>query len=285
MKKNIFKILLITVSMIFGIFILIIIIGSTVAKGTPSLDKIKSPTDINPITISGKTSFQNAKINLYFNDDPARETNADNSGKFQFVNIQLSEGTNKFKVSATSKEGKTKTAQGKVVYNPNLNKSTTTSIMKTNNESSANTWKEPVKEKFNNAIGKYEKVYADFQNALPSSQPPANNIYQRINDVNKSGTIDYTWSQFRQQNNIALIMFGTESIDQNIRKNMPADKDNQYNNVALKIDDIQIALMNLEDICTKWLIGNASNNEKNDAQKKVDQSIKDAKIEVENFLK
>jgi len=155
--------------------------------------------------------------------------------------------------------------------------STPTETPKVNND-----WKAPVKAKFNDAMNQYKKVYSDMLSALPKTQPPKGDIYQRIQDVNIPGTVDYTWSQFRQKTDIPTIDY---SIGRDLEDSIPQEKAKICSGVEEKMYDTAIALMDLEDVCTPWLIGNKTNQDKSNAQSKVDQAISNVEKGIADCLK
>lgn len=105
------------ISIIFGsASVVFIILISIFHAGTPILTKMKSPTNQKSLTVSGNTSYENSAIKLYLNSEIIKEMNADDKGNFS-VPIELKEGTNKIKASATSDKNKTKTSsEAEVVY-------------------------------------------------------------------------------------------------------------------------------------------------------------------------
>lgn len=93
-----------------GLFIVIIIVIAIIfGSGTPTFDKVKSPTNQSPVTLSAHSAYKNAKIELYQNGTKAQELTSDNNGKFT-VQAELKEGDNKFKATATNDKGKSKTS-------------------------------------------------------------------------------------------------------------------------------------------------------------------------------
>ena len=102
-------------SLIFGstlVFSLILI--GLFSTGTPSLAAIQSPTNQKGITVSGNTSYKNSSVKLYLNNNVVVEIKSDDKGHFSGL-IELSEGQNKIKASATNDKNKTKTSSEKIV--------------------------------------------------------------------------------------------------------------------------------------------------------------------------
>lgn len=87
-----------------------------VTLGTPTFDKIKSPTNQSPITLSVQSAFKNAKVSLYQNDLVIKELNADVNGRFS-TNVDLKEGDNRFKAISVNEKGKVrKSSEFNVFY-------------------------------------------------------------------------------------------------------------------------------------------------------------------------
>jgi len=137
--------------------------------------------------------------------------------------------------------------------------------------------------KLENAIGRYSKLYQDLKNALPDNQPPKGDIYERIADINKPGTVDYKWAQFKQEASMGALIYGTNAIDTDLRGKMSDKKGNEYTEVSSKIDEIEFVLMDLETVCTDWLISNKTDIEKSNAEKVVDSAINEARKALNNF--
>lgn len=143
-------------------------------------------------------------------------------------------------------------------------------------------WKAPVKAKFDDVMNQYKKAYSDMLAALPKTQPPKGDIYQRIQDVNTPGTVDYTWSQFRQKTDITTINY---SIGADLENSIPKEKVKQCTGVEKSMYDISSALMDLESVSTPWLIGDKSDGDKSNAQNKVNQAISNAENGIADCLK
>ena len=94
-----------------------IVYASIASVGAPVLDKIKSPTEQQIISVPGFNVEAEAKVKLFLNGNEFQEVKADSKGKFSFSNVTLIEGENKIKASTITKEGKTKeSSEVKVVY-------------------------------------------------------------------------------------------------------------------------------------------------------------------------
>lgn len=109
-KSPLFKGITIGCGSLLTLFIIIIIIAAVFGSGDPRFDKAKSPTNQSSITLSASNAYKNAKIELYQNGTEKQELKSDNKGKFT-VQVELKEGDNKFKASATNEKGKTKTGK------------------------------------------------------------------------------------------------------------------------------------------------------------------------------
>lgn len=95
----------------------VIVYACIASVGAPVLDKIKSPTEQQVITVSGSNVASNAQVKLFLNGNEFQEVKADSKGKFSFLNVSLIEGENKVKASTFTKEGKPKeSSEVKVVY-------------------------------------------------------------------------------------------------------------------------------------------------------------------------
>lgn len=93
-----------------GLFIIVVIVLAIVfGKGTPIFDKVKSPTNQSPVTLSASNSYKNAKIDFYQDGTKTQELKSDNNGKFS-AKVELKERNNKFKAVATNEKGKSKTS-------------------------------------------------------------------------------------------------------------------------------------------------------------------------------
>lgn len=104
-------------SLIFGsVLIVCIILIGVLSAGTPNLAKMKTPTNQKNITVSGNTSYKNSAIKIYLNGEIAKELKADNKGSFS-TSIELKEGLNEIKASATNDKSKTKIgSKTEVIY-------------------------------------------------------------------------------------------------------------------------------------------------------------------------
>lgn len=60
----------------------------------PDLDPLSQATPSAQITITGRTDYQNGKIELYVNNDLFGETNVDSDQTFKFENVSLRSGNN-----------------------------------------------------------------------------------------------------------------------------------------------------------------------------------------------
>lgn len=115
-KLSIFKTILIIFGALAGLVIIIIIIAVIAGWGTPTFDKTKNPTNQSPVTLSARTDYKNAKIDFYQDGTKTQDLKSDDSGKFS-ARVDLKEGDNKFKSTATNDKGKTKTSSEiNVVY-------------------------------------------------------------------------------------------------------------------------------------------------------------------------
>lgn len=102
-------------SLIFGLaFVTSLILIGIFSSGTPSLAAISSPTNQRGITVSGSTSYKNSTIKIFVNGNVVTETKADNEGHFSMP-VELQEGQNKIKVSATNNKNKIKSSSEKNV--------------------------------------------------------------------------------------------------------------------------------------------------------------------------
>lgn len=77
--------------------------------GTPTIAKIKTPTNQKAIIIDGNSAFNNSKIKIIRNNDSIKEVVADKAGKFS-AEIELIEGSNKIKATSTNNKGRTQTS-------------------------------------------------------------------------------------------------------------------------------------------------------------------------------
>ena len=104
-------------SLVFGLALVIsLAMIGIFSSGTPSLAKIKSPTNQKDLTVSGNTSYKNAAIKIYKNGEVAKELTANDKGDFS-TQIELKEGSNKIKASATNDKNKTKScSEVEVIY-------------------------------------------------------------------------------------------------------------------------------------------------------------------------
>jgi len=104
-------------SLIFGsAFLVSIVLIIIFSAGTPSLADMKSPTNQKNLTVSGSTSYHNSNIKVYLNGDVAKEMKADDKGDFS-TTVELKEGSNKIKASATNDKNKTKSCpEAEIVY-------------------------------------------------------------------------------------------------------------------------------------------------------------------------
>lgn len=104
-------------SLVFGAaFVISLVTIGIFSSGTPSLAKMKSPTNQKDLTVSGNTSYKNASIKIYRNGEVAKEMKASDKGDFS-ATVELKEGSNKIKASATNDKNKTKTSsEMEVVY-------------------------------------------------------------------------------------------------------------------------------------------------------------------------
>lgn len=104
-------------SLIFGsAFVFSIVLIIIFSAGTPSLADMKSPTNQKTLTVSGNTSYKNSDIKVYLNNEVTKEMKADNKGDFS-TSVELKEGSNKIKASATNDKNKTKTStESEVIY-------------------------------------------------------------------------------------------------------------------------------------------------------------------------
>lgn len=104
-------------SLIFGsAFVISIILIIIFSAGTPSLADMKSPTNQKNLTVSGNTSYKNSNIKVYLNGEVAKEMKANDKGDFS-ASVELKEGSNKIKASATNDKNKTKTStESEVIY-------------------------------------------------------------------------------------------------------------------------------------------------------------------------
>lgn len=94
-----------------GLFIVVIIIIAAIfGSGDPRFDKVKSPTNQSSVTLSANNAYKNAKIEFYQEGTKTQDLKSDGNGKFS-VKVDLKEGDNKFKATATSEKGKTKTGK------------------------------------------------------------------------------------------------------------------------------------------------------------------------------
>lgn len=94
----------------FGSLFILCLIGiGIIANGTPTLDKITSLTNQKMITVSGKTSFKNSLVKIYLNGEVKAEINSNDEGIFS-SQIELLEGENKIKASATNSKSRTLTS-------------------------------------------------------------------------------------------------------------------------------------------------------------------------------
>jgi len=93
-----------------GLFIIIIVVLAIIfGRGTPIFAKVKSPTNQSPVTLSASNAYKNAKIELCQDGTKTQELKSDGNGKFS-VKVDLKEGDNKFKATATNEKGKSKTS-------------------------------------------------------------------------------------------------------------------------------------------------------------------------------
>lgn len=104
-------------SLVFGsAFVISIILIIIFSAGTPSLADMKSPTNHKSLTVSGNTSYKNAAIKIYQNGEVAKEMKADGKGDFS-TPLELKEGSNKIKASATNDKNKAKScSEVEVIY-------------------------------------------------------------------------------------------------------------------------------------------------------------------------
>jgi len=102
---------------IFDVFLYGVLIWAIIAStGAPSLADMKSPTNQKILTVSGRNSYNNSDIKVYLNNEVAKELKADGKGDFS-TTLELKEGSNKIKASATSDKNKTKTSsEAEVIY-------------------------------------------------------------------------------------------------------------------------------------------------------------------------
>ncbi|MBM2820550.1 MAG: hypothetical protein HW405_310 [Candidatus Berkelbacteria bacterium] len=99
-----------TVGLVFGSAIILFFILFGITSETPmSFDKIKSPTNQSSVTLSAINAYKNAKIEFYQDDTKTQELKSDGNGKFS-AKVDLKEGDNKFKATATNDKGKSKTS-------------------------------------------------------------------------------------------------------------------------------------------------------------------------------
>jgi len=94
-----------------GLFIIVVIVIAAIfGSGDPRFDKVKSPTNQSSATLSASNAYKNAKIDFYQEGNKTQELKSDGNGKFS-VKVDLKEGDNKFKATATNEKGKSKTGK------------------------------------------------------------------------------------------------------------------------------------------------------------------------------
>lgn len=102
-------------SLIFGIAIIICLILTVILSSSiPLLDKVKSPTNQKEVMISGRNAFKNSSIKIILNGEVKSEIKSDEKGIFSST-IELKEGENKIKASATNEKSETKTSSEIIV--------------------------------------------------------------------------------------------------------------------------------------------------------------------------
>lgn len=95
-----------TVGVVLILFISLII----ATQGTPTFDKINTPTNQTPVTLSAQDAYKNSEITLFQNDLVIKELKTDDHGRFS-INVDLKEGDNRFTATVTNEKGKQKKSQ------------------------------------------------------------------------------------------------------------------------------------------------------------------------------
>ena len=99
-----------TVGLVFcSAIILFFILFGVTSETSMSFDKVTSPTNQSPVTLSASKAYKNAKIDFYQEGTKTQELMSDGNGKFS-VKVDLKEGGNKFKATATNEKGRSKTS-------------------------------------------------------------------------------------------------------------------------------------------------------------------------------
>lgn len=89
--------------------IIAIVLTIVFSMGTPTIAKIKTPTNQKKIAIDGTSAYDNSKVRIFRNNDSLNEVVADKDGKFS-AEIELTEGSNKIKATSTNDKGRTQTS-------------------------------------------------------------------------------------------------------------------------------------------------------------------------------